>query len=154
MRLRDTHEDVRSTHEDVRCAQKNVRATGECTNKKHMRLYSQNLQQKYDDSSFGLSRNSPRGGSMLTFSSVLVSVSAFTSFVPMSALFSRALPPCGSECFGDSHGAVSTANLCPDVGFWRGRLPCSQQIVCGAWSRLFVPCLVPRNAYQLKLMLL
>ena len=28
---------------------------------------SQNLQQRYDDSSFGLCRNSPRGGSLLAF---------------------------------------------------------------------------------------
>ena len=40
--------------------------------KNHMNLDSQNLQQKYDDSSFGLCRNSPRSGSLFALVSVSI----------------------------------------------------------------------------------
>ena len=68
----------------------------------------------------------------------------------------RHLPLCGSGCFVDSRGVVSTETSCPCVGYYRVQLCLqflhSQSTLCGAESRPCVPCLVPWIAYQFQLM--
>ena len=66
-----------------------------------MELYPQNLQQRYDDSSFGLSHSSPRGGSLLTLflqSSRFVLCFCLFFWLSLPELLSTFQVRCSTKC--------------------------------------------------------